>query len=124
MINARNEFQKAEQIKLKCYNSSYKECCEFLSIVVKEIEEKQIIKDDETILSSLKSIDTIIDGMIKTYNSKRGFRFIEYGNDNCFFHISDINYNQQNVIQEGNKVSFVIEESNNGYVAKKIKIKG
>jgi CspA family cold shock protein len=60
-------------------------------------------------------------GTVKWFNEKKGFGFIkqEEGQD-LFVHYSSINMPGFKSLAEGDKVSFEVEESNRGLVAKNV----
>jgi CspA family cold shock protein len=60
-------------------------------------------------------------GTVKWFNEKKGYGFIkqEEGQD-LFVHYSSINMSGFKSLAEGDKVSFEVEESNRGLVAKNV----
>ena len=60
-------------------------------------------------------------GVVKWFNSKRGFGFIKNeGNEDIFVHYSDIIMDGFKDLKEEEKVQFEIERGNKGLVAKKV----
>jgi CspA family cold shock protein len=60
-------------------------------------------------------------GVVKWFNSKKGFGFIEEeSGQDVFVHFSAINMSGFKVLSEGDQVSFEIEESDRGPSAKNV----
>jgi len=60
-------------------------------------------------------------GVVKWFNSKRGFGFINNeGNEDIFVHYSDIIMDGFKNLEEEDKVQFDIENGNKGLVARKV----
>jgi len=52
-----------------------------------------------------------LSGIIKWYNQKRGYGFIENGGEEYFFHISNVVNGDQKTLKEGIEVSYELEEN-------------
>ena len=52
-------------------------------------------------------------GIVKFYNSKKGYGFIKYGSEDLFFHNSDI-FDNPIVLIEGDHVAFNVIENVRG----------
>ena len=61
------------------------------------------------------------DGIVKWFNNKKGFGFIEFeqGKD-IFVHHTSINMEGYKTLNEGERVKFDIEETNRGPAAKNV----
>jgi len=68
-----------------------------------------------------KEASALAEGVVKWFNEKKGYGFIsmEDGKD-IFVHYSSIDTAGFKTLTEGDKVSFDIEESNRGPVAKNV----
>ena len=61
-------------------------------------------------------------GTVKWFNSKKGYGFIEQGDgQDLFVHFSSINMPGFKSLNEGDHVSFEVEETDRGPVAKNVK---
>lgn len=58
-------------------------------------------------------------GLIKSYNSKKGFGFISAGGKELFFHVTQLKFNSKK-IEIGKEVSFEERKNEQGYVAENI----
>ncbi|MCC0759594.1 RNA chaperone/antiterminator CspA [Bacillus sp. BRTN] len=62
-----------------------------------------------------------VTGQVKWFNSEKGFGFIEVpGENDVFVHFSAIETDGFKSLEEGQKVSFEIEEGNRGPQAKNV----
>lgn len=62
-----------------------------------------------------------VTGQVKWFNNEKGFGFIEVpGENDVFVHFSAIETEGFKSLEEGQKVSFEIEEGNRGYQAKNV----
>ena len=61
-------------------------------------------------------------GIVKWFNSEKGFGFISVGGDDVFAHFSAINLDGFKTLEEGQKVSFDIVEGARGPQAANITI--
>jgi len=60
-------------------------------------------------------------GVVKWFNNKRGFGFInDDGDEDIFVHYKDIMMDGFKTLDEGDQVQFDIERGNKGKVAKKV----
>ena len=68
-----------------------------------------------------KEISTLANGMVKWFSDKKGFGFIEQeaGRD-IFVHYSSIDMPGFKTLAEGDQVTFEVEESDRGPVAKNV----
>lgn len=62
-------------------------------------------------------------GTVKWFNNKKGFGFIspEAGGDDVFVHFSAINMDGFKTLEEGQKVSYEVEQGNKGAQAVNVK---
>jgi CspA family cold shock protein len=69
----------------------------------------------------LKEVDALPKGIVKWFNDKKGYGFIkeEEGRD-IFVHFSSITMGGFKTLAEGEEVSFDVEESDRGPVAKNV----
>lgn len=72
------------------------------------------------IISLLKNHNTMIEGTVKFFNDTKGFGFIapEDGSKDVFVHVSGL----VDDIQEGDKVSFEVEETKKGPAAIEVRV--
>lgn len=127
LISAKQELEKACSLKQNEYNSDYIEAAQLLDRVTKDINKNGIEIDDIDKLNILKNSLSdesykLIKGKIKKYITDRGFGFIQFNNQECYFHISDVFRPHQNKICEGTDVIFSTQESTKGPTAKNIKV--
>ena len=62
------------------------------------------------------------EGIVKWFNAKKGFGFIEQEDgDDVFVHHSAINMDGFRSLKEGDRVTFDIEQGNRGPAAKNVK---
>ena len=62
------------------------------------------------------------EGTVKWFSDRKGFGFIERENgEDIFVHFSSIDMNGFKTLTDGEKVSFDVEESERGPVAKNVK---
>ena len=68
-----------------------------------------------------KEVNTLAEGTVKWFSDRRGFGFIEQedGQD-IFVHFSSIDMPGFKTLSDGEKVSFDVEESDRGPVAKNV----
>lgn len=59
-------------------------------------------------------------GIVKWFNSAKGFGFVESGGKDYFLHFKDIQSDGYKSVNEGDKVRFVAESSPKGPVAKNL----
>ncbi|EGD46757.1 Cold-shock protein DNA-binding [Ruminiclostridium papyrosolvens DSM 2782] len=124
LILAKSELEKAIMIKQNEYNCDYIEANDLLNEINNEIQLKNVENDDINILKKLKKniVSDIIKGKVKKYVSERGFGFIKDREKEFYFHISDVYQTHQKNVCEGADVTFSIQESTKGPVAKQIKV--
>jgi CspA family cold shock protein len=68
-----------------------------------------------------KEVKALAEGTVKWFSEKKGYGFIEQeGDQDLFVHYSSINATGFKTLSEGEKVSFDIEESDRGPVAKNV----
>lgn len=61
------------------------------------------------------------EGVVKWFSNKKGYGFIEQDNgDDLFVHFSSIVMDGYKTLNEGENVSYVIEQSDRGPVAKNV----
>ncbi|MCP3924313.1 MAG: cold shock domain-containing protein [Desulfobacterales bacterium] len=61
------------------------------------------------------------EGVVKWFSNKKGYGFIEQGSgDDLFVHFSSIVMDGYKTLNEGENVSYVIEQSDRGPVAKNV----
>ncbi len=62
------------------------------------------------------------EGIVKWFNDKKGYGFIEQsnGSGDIFVHYSSITMSGFRTLAEGEKVSFEIEKNDRGYAAKNV----
>jgi CspA family cold shock protein len=61
------------------------------------------------------------EGVVKWFSNKKGYGFIEQGSgDDLFVHFSSIVMDGYKTLNEGENVSYVIEQSDRGPVAKSV----
>lgn len=56
-------------------------------------------------------------GIVIKFNELKGFGFIDSGNEQYFFHFSEILTNGRKILNPGDEVIFYPEETNKGYKA-------
>ena len=62
------------------------------------------------------------EGIVKLFSDRKGFGFIEReGGDDIFFHFSSIDMPGFKTLADGEKVTFDVEDSERGPVAKNVK---
>jgi len=70
---------------------------------------------------SLKGGSTLAEGTVKWFSEKKGYGFIEQENGpDIFVHYSSINVPGFKTLAEGERVSFDVEDSDRGPVAKNV----
>jgi len=69
----------------------------------------------------LKEVSALLKGIVKWFNDKKGYGFIkqEDGRD-IFVHFTSVNMSGFKTLAEGDEVSFDVEESDRGPVAKNV----
>lgn len=127
LISAKSELEKAHGIKQKEYNCDYIEALNLINEVNDQIKLNNIKTDDIKILNSLKKClenknDEIIQGKVKKYKAERGFGFIQSRDKDVYFHISEVYKPHQKNLCEGINITFYIQESPKGLIAKDIRI--
>lgn len=104
---ALNALDNAKKIKLKTYNSEYKESIELEDKINKE-KDATYIENMELFTKLEETVnDDYMIGIIKKYNSDRGFGFIKYDNKDIFFHISNCKFRNP---KEDIKVKFRVKD--------------
>ncbi len=69
-----------------------------------------------------KEVSALAEGIVKWFNDKKGYGFIEQeGGRDIFVHYSSINVPGFKTLAEGDRVSFDVEESDRGPVAKNVR---
>ena len=69
----------------------------------------------------LKEVITVISGMVKWFNDRRGYGFIQQdGGGDVFVHHSAINMPGFKSLAEGDRVNFEVEQGNKGPAAKNV----
>ncbi len=68
-----------------------------------------------------KEVITLADGTVKWFSDKKGYGFIEQEDGpDIFVHYSSINSTGFKTLSEGDRVTFDVEESDRGPVAKNV----
>lgn len=117
---ALKEIDKAIQIKASRYDSAYTECEELRHDILRKMNDDY--GEDENLLKKLLKTESGEDGenhgIIKNYNSNKGFGFISSENGDLFFHISKVNNSD---IMVGDKVEYSIGSTPKGACAINVK---
>lgn len=128
LLAAKNTAEYATTLKSTNYSSIFTEAVELLKIIQQHIIDKSYSADDEEALKTFlsKSItnnnNTRLNGKVLSYNSNRGFGFIECNEKRYFFHISNIPKCLQNSIANGMMLSFLPTETEKGLSAINISV--
>jgi CspA family cold shock protein len=78
----------------------------------KNLSNNNILKKD------LKEIASMAEGIVKWFNEKKGYGFIEQDDGrNLFVHYSNINMSGFKTLSQGDRVSFDVKEGNRGLEA-------
>jgi tetratricopeptide (TPR) repeat protein len=122
LITAKENLSKAISIKKERYAVDYAEASELLSKIVKEINEKGILVDDEILVAKLHkpSHKNKKSGILQRYVSDKGFGFIKSGAEDYFFHIKDFHEVNKSQLKEGVWIEFIPEENPKGLIAKEL----
>lgn len=77
---------------------------------------------EEKFLIFFKEVSALAKGVVKWFNDKKGYGFIEHedGRD-LFVHFSSINMEGFKTLTEGDQVTFDVEENERGPVAKNVR---
>ena len=72
--------------------------------------------------TSQKEVRVLANGIVKWFNDRKGYGFIQQENgEDIFVHYSSINMPGFKSLTEGEQVTFDVEESDRGPVAKNVK---
>jgi CspA family cold shock protein len=73
------------------------------------------------VLIFLKEVLALAEGVVKWFSAKKGYGFIEQDNgQDIFVHFSSINGSGFKTLNDGQRVSFEVEENERGPVAKNV----
>ena len=68
-----------------------------------------------------KEVNVLANGMVKWFNDRKGFGFIQQENgEDIFVHYSSIDMSGYKSLAEGEQVTFEVEEGDRGPVAKNV----
>jgi len=121
LLKAKNEAKLADELSIKKYDIEFHEAKSLLQAINVAIAESKYNNDDEKILKEIM-LQKRKHGVIKKYNTDKGYGFIESNNKSYFFHITDIPIKDQKQVIEGLHISFEEKESPKGMMALNITI--
>ncbi len=110
LVQARQSYREAIQIRQKRYEKSYPEAEERLRAVEEQLAAQQIL-EEPTICARTSEAEH--SGKIVFYNSQRGYGFIRnLAGERFFFHVSDLP--EGSTAREGVNVEFEVKTSSKG----------
>jgi CspA family cold shock protein len=78
-------------------------------------QKEKILFKNNILKKDLKEITSMAEGIVKWFNEKRGYGFIEQDDGrNLFVHYSNINMSGFKTLSQGDRVSFDMKEGNRG----------
>ncbi|WP_286934698.1 MULTISPECIES: tetratricopeptide repeat protein [Aminobacterium] len=110
---------KAESLKKKKYNSSYRECVELREQIISVVPPGYV--EDTQLIASLENINSasFYTGTIVQYNNKKGFGFVYINHQRIFVHTSKSNHGE---LYDGAKIRFEVKETKKGKQAININV--
>jgi tetratricopeptide (TPR) repeat protein len=123
LLAARKEIMRAIELKKKAYGGNYLEAETLLAKVSIIIDDTAHFEDDASklqIFNPTAPKNTPLHGVIKKYNTDKGFGFIKCGEKSYFFHISSVKKSMQHLLREGSRVTFDEGMSDKGPVANNV----
>lgn len=128
LVSALNAAEIAASIKKEKYLSEYTEAIEFSKLIQKLMENESYKSDNYDELKTFLNqpvgvkINSRIIGKVLSYNTDRGYGFIEYDYTRYFFHISNVHKCLQDKIVDGMMLSFLPVKTEKGLSATNINI--
>ena len=123
LLAAREEIMRAIELKKKAYGGNYLEAETILAKVSKIIDDTAHFEDDVSklqIFNPTTPKNTPLQGVIRKYNTDKGFGFIKCSGRSYFFHISSVKKSMQHLLREGSRVTFDEGMNDKGPVANNV----